>query len=65
MDGVYACADNRVINEVKVMWHILDEEQGSGALCGENKPNTLSTDDMTIVDCKRCLDLWWIGDKKQ
>lgn len=38
-------------------WHLIGNDPGI-ALCGEHKENTTSTSDLSIVDCKECLELF-------
>ena len=43
------------VEEQKSVWHLLKHDHE--VYCGENKANTIATDDVSIVECTSCLKL--------
>lgn len=44
------------------IWHLLKGDEHE-VYCGENKANTIATDDVSIVDCPKCLEIFVTGEK--
>ncbi len=40
------------------VWHLLKSDIEHEVYCGENSANTIATDDVSIVNCPECLELF-------
>jgi len=47
----------RELQETAV-WHLLKADGGHEVYCGEKSTNTIATDDVYIVECPKCLELF-------
>ena len=41
-----------------MVWHLHKFGTEHEVWCGEDKENTISTTDLSIVDCKECIELF-------
>ncbi len=46
----------RMVQEQESVWHLLKHD--NEVYCGEKSANTIATDDLTIVECAKCLELF-------